>query len=454
MSAHHEPAAVARALGLELTADDHCFAAVGGLPHVHCDLATLVGHGLAELVGLPFRETLVAAVAEARACARPVARECTIECDGVRVDLDLVVSPLADGRATVFVREVEGAAVGQRRLRESEARFRLMADHAPVMLWKAGTDALCDFFNARWLAFTGRALEQEIGVGWAEGVHPEDFQRCMDTYLSAFVAREPFRMEYRLRRADGEFRWLLDTGTPRIADDGSFEGYIGSCVDITAIRESANEVERLNGALAARVREREALVREVHHRVKNSLQLISSIFNLQSDDADARGQALLRDAQARVHAIAAVHEKLDGAHLAGEVDFAEYLRSVAGGLVRAFAGNGVTITTAAPRVSLPLDRAVPCGLLVNELLTNALKHAFVGRAGGDVRVEVAEDGDVVTVTVADDGVGLASGIEVDRPRSVGFGLVKTLVRQLGGTMTIAREGGTRISVGFRRVGGT
>ncbi|WP_292826166.1 PAS domain S-box protein [Nostoc sp. JL33] len=117
-------------------------------------------------------------------------------------------------------------------LRESEARFRQMADTAPVLIWMSGTDTLCNYFNKPWLDFTGRTLEQEMGNGWAEGVHADDFQRCLDIYTNAFDARQKFRMEYRLRRIDGEFRWLLDTGVPRFAPTGEFLGYIGSCVDI------------------------------------------------------------------------------------------------------------------------------------------------------------------------------------------------------------------------------
>lgn len=117
-------------------------------------------------------------------------------------------------------------------LRESEARFRQMADTAPVLVWMSGTDKLCNYFNKPWLDFTGRTLEQEMGNGWAEGVHPDDFQRCLNTYVNAFDARQKFKMEYRLRRNDGEHRWLLDTGVPRFAPTGEFLGYIGSCVDI------------------------------------------------------------------------------------------------------------------------------------------------------------------------------------------------------------------------------
>jgi two-component system sensor kinase FixL len=130
-------------------------------------------------------------------------------------------------------------------LREGEGRFRLLADAAPVMVWMSGADKLCTYFNKHWLTFTGRPLEREVGHGWSEGVHPDDFERCLDTYVRAFDARREFRMEYRLRRFDGEYRWLLDTGVPRFDADGAFEGYVGSCIDITdqkrveeALRES------------------------------------------------------------------------------------------------------------------------------------------------------------------------------------------------------------------------
>src|SRR5947207_603141 len=129
-------------------------------------------------------------------------------------------------------------------LRESEARFRTVADAAPVLIWMSGPDKLCNFFNKGWLDFTGRKLEQELGNGWAEGVHREDFDRCLDIYVNSFDARQPFTMEYRLRRNDGEYRWVLDTGTPRFADDGTFLGYIGSCIDITE-RKRAEEKFRL-----------------------------------------------------------------------------------------------------------------------------------------------------------------------------------------------------------------
>jgi PAS domain S-box-containing protein len=118
-------------------------------------------------------------------------------------------------------------------VKESEERFRLAIDTAPMMVWLSGTDKLCTYFNKAWLDFTGRPMESELGDGWVEGVHPEDLPQCVETYEQSFEARREFRMEYRLRRHDGEYRWILDIGVPRLSPDGVFAGYIGSCLDVT-----------------------------------------------------------------------------------------------------------------------------------------------------------------------------------------------------------------------------
>jgi len=144
--------------------------------------------------------------------------------------------------AATLARRLEISEAG---LRESEERFRIVADAAPVLIWMSGVDKLCTFFNKPWLEFTGRSLEQEIGNGWAEGVHPDDLQKCLDVYTESFDARKPFVMQYRLRRYDGEYRWISDQGVARFDAQGNFTGYIGSCVDVTeliskerALRES------------------------------------------------------------------------------------------------------------------------------------------------------------------------------------------------------------------------
>lgn len=143
-------------------------------------------------------------------------------------------------------------------LRVSEARFRTMADSAPVLIWMSDPDMLCNYINQGWLDFTGRTVEQELGHGWTGGIHKEDYARCLDTYCSAVDLRQPFKLEYRLRRADGVFRWIYDSGTPRFTSAGEFLGYIGSCIDIgdrkeaeEGLRQAHEEVNKLKNQLEA-----------------------------------------------------------------------------------------------------------------------------------------------------------------------------------------------------------
>jgi PAS domain S-box-containing protein len=111
--------------------------------------------------------------------------------------------------------------------------YAVLVEQAPILIWRAGTDGLCNYFNQRWLDFTGRSMAQEVGNGWAEGVHPDDLQRCLDFYLDHFNCQMTFEMEYRLRRHDGAWRWIFDRGVPMSDSDGVFAGYIGSCTDVT-----------------------------------------------------------------------------------------------------------------------------------------------------------------------------------------------------------------------------
>src|SRR6516225_1300481 len=156
------------------------------------------------------------------------------------------------GGIVIFTEDISARKRAEEALVQSEERFRLMADHAPVMIWMSGTDKLCTWFNKPWLAFVGRPMAQELGNGWSEHAHPEDIDPCLHTYTAAFDARQPFTMEYRLRRHDGEYRWILDHGIPVHAASGEFTGYIGSCIDITE-RKRAEEALRQREAESRRL---------------------------------------------------------------------------------------------------------------------------------------------------------------------------------------------------------
>src|SRR6266481_5089428 len=158
-----------------------------------------------------------------------------------RIEFDSNGRPLRLRGVSIDITERK---IADEALRESETRFRTMADTAPVMIWMSGLDKLCTFFNKGWLAFTGRTVEQELGNGWAEGVHPDDFDSCLEVYTNAFNARQEFTTEYRLRRFDGEYCWVLDHGVPRFAPDGTFLGYIGTAIDISEHKRAEQTLEK------------------------------------------------------------------------------------------------------------------------------------------------------------------------------------------------------------------
>jgi PAS domain S-box-containing protein len=340
-----------------------------------------------------------------------------------------------------------------------DPKFRLMADCAPVLLWIAGTDGLCTFFNAGWMQFTGRTIEEELGNGWAEGVHPEDFQRCMHRYMTSFVLRQPFSMEYRLRRRDGQYRWIYDQAVPRFEDDGTFSGFIGSCVDVNDARDVRDSLHRLNdelsrrsSALAVALEEKEVLLREIHHRVKNNLQLISSMLSMQARQV---AQDVVRDAlvecQDRVQTIALIHERLYQSSDFAHVPFRAYAESLLAYIFNsARVGNHrLALKVEIDDIQLPLDRAIPCGLILNELTTNALKHAFPAGRSGEISIALKQLGDRrLSLVVRDDGIGLAPTIDPQKTTSLGLQLVATLADQLEADLRIERDRGSAFVMTF------
>jgi two-component system, sensor histidine kinase PdtaS len=330
---------------------------------------------------------------------------------------------------------------------DSAQHLKELADHAPVMIWRAGPDKLCDFFNKPWLDFTGRTLEEELGNGWADGVHPDDRERCLAIYTGSFDARREFSMDYRLRRRDGEYRWVLDNARPFFRADGTFAGYFGSCIDIT---ERKLAEERLKDAVVDQddiLREKDALTAEVHHRVRNNLQVMLGLVGLSMrHTADPGCQAVLESFADRIQALAIVQTHLHEAEKVSQIDLRTYARELADALARLYSGDHVSIAISGDRYPLPPHDANTVGLILSELLSNSFKHAFAGGRAGTITIHISADPEGARVAVADDGPGFDAEAGGRRSGGIGLTLVRTYAGQIGARIAQSTSGGTRFEI--------
>ena len=323
-----------------------------------------------------------------------------------------------------------------------EVLFQELADDAPIMIWRAGPDKLCNWFNHLWLEFSGRSLEEERGVGWTNGIHPEDRADAMARYSSAFDARQKFSMTYRLRRYDGSYHWLLENGAPYYKN-AQFAGFFGTCVDITEQREAHDLAVK---ALA----ERDVLLREVYHRVKNNLQQIIGLITIESTTiADPEARRVLEALAGRVLAMGAVHHRLIASASFVDLAVADFITALCRDIARSAGadGRGIVLEVDVDGSSIDIERAVTLGLLVNELVTNALKHAFPRERRGTISVIYRATDAAIVVEVADNGVGFPQVAEDGATRrGTGMRLIEGFAEQLNGRLEIDGSAGARIRV--------
>jgi PAS domain S-box-containing protein len=355
-----------------------------------------------------------------------------------------------DGKPQYFVAEVLDITDRKRAeqtLRESEQRFRLVANTAPVLIWMSGTDKLCTFFNQCWLDFSGRTLEQESGNGWASGVHPEDLERCLGIYSGAFDARVDFEMEYRLRRFDGKYRWMVDYGVPRFESDGTFCGYIGSCVDITDRKVTAESLEVLSGRLInAQEEERGRIARELHDDFSQRLALLGiglSRLWKKRPESEEEERILVRELWNRTQEISSdVHRLSHQLHSSKlqHVGLGPALMGLCGEIGEKY-GIQVDFTDQGVSAEIPKDVALCLFRVAQEALNNVVKHSKAKQA----QVELADADNEIRLLIVDAG----SGFDVVLGGTdVGIGLVgmRERLRLVGGRLTVqsAPMQGTKI----------
>lgn len=304
-------------------------------------------------------------------------------------------------------------------LRRAEARFRSLAEAMPHGVWECDASGRGEYANARWRDYAGAAFAE----GFAALVHPEDADRFAEDWASVRAAGAELDIDLRLRRQDGAYRWHRVRGAPLLDAAGVQRHWVGSCTDIEDRLEAADQ---LRAALAAQ----QLLAREADHRIKNSLQLVAALLRLQSGRAaSADTRAALEAATARVRAVAEAHKALQNSADLRHVRLGDMLRDLAA--AAAALHQGADIRIAAPDgLTLDAERAIPLALVLSELVTNALKHAYPEGGSGPVLLAAEADGDRLLAIVQDEGRGL----DGSAAHGLGETVVTSLARQIGAAL--------------------
>lgn len=472
-------------------------------------------------------------------------------------------------------------------LSESEARYRLLLEGVPQLVWTCLPDGQCDYLSRQWVEYTGIPEAQQLGYAWSDAVHPDDRPALMERWQRAVSEGGPFDVEFRLRGGAGGYRWFKTRAVLYRREDGVSK-WFGTCTDIHDEKMIESKLMTLNATLEARVaertaalatnealvrqfvkyspaaiamldtdmrylqmsdrwltdyhlegrdiaglghsavspdvpdawkaihqrvltgtvercdedrfdradgttewlqwecrpwfsaenvvggiimftqiitarklieeqvrtslREKEVLLKEIHHRVKNNLQIVSTLLDLQSEHTDdPQALTMFRESRGRVKSMALIHERLYRAHDVARVDFAEYTRQLADDLYRAYkaSDDDVRLDVDIDIPALAMDIAIPCGLLLNELMSNCFKHAFVETGEGAIRVALYREGDATNVLiVSDTGPGFPAGTDFRHTTSFGLQLVVTLVDQLNGEISLVSDRGSTFTVRF------
>jgi len=344
---------------------------------------------------------------------------------GGRVWTGLVSSELievsGEPAALSLIADITEAKRAEEARRESEGRFRLVANTAPVMIWMAGLNKLCTYVNQPWLEFTGRSFDQELGNGWAEGIHSEDRENCLKTYFEAFDRRERFEEQYRLRRHDGEYRWIFDIGVPRFEPNGSFAGYIGSCIDVTERKEAEEALSSVGRRLIqAQEVERSRIGRELHDDINQRLALLTVDMDRLDQSGSTNGfHDVLQEFKDRVMEIAKDVQTLSHQLHSSKLEYLG-LAVAAKGFCREISemhNVRIDFTQKGVPRNLPQEVALCVFRVLQEGLQNAVKysgtdHFEVDLSGtsADIKLRVRDFGRGFSVddAVGTEGLGLVS----------------------------------------------
>ena len=323
---------------------------------------------------------------------------------------------------------------------ESEERFSLIADTAPALIWMSDFAKLCTYVNKFWLDFTGQSMDSLLGNGWTEGIHPEDLRRREDTYAQALDRCEEFRMEYRLRRHDGEYRWILDIGVPRFDTGRSFVGYIGIGVDVTERKLAEVALEKLGGRLIyAQEEERARIARELHDDFSQRLAIQHLELGQLRDklaETEREERAMVQKILTKGKEISADLRSLSHRLYSSKLELVGLVPALSGLCEEISQKSGIAVHFSGYGASLSLSNDMELCLfrVSQEALSNVVKYSEAKSA----RVHLSADANGVSLRISDEGKGFDTDFR-NSEEGIGLGSMRERLRLVGGKLSVHSE---------------
>jgi PAS domain S-box-containing protein len=335
-------------------------------------------------------------------------------------------------------------------LRNSEERFRQLAENIQDSFWLISTQ-LTDilYLSPAYQQIWGRTREELYanGCNWIEWVYPED-QPMLNAVIPRLLDGESTNTEYRIVLPDGTIRWVCDRAFPIYDESGKIYRIAGICEDISDRKFSEARIK-------AALHEKELLLKEIHHRVKNNMQVISSLLQLQAQYIeDEPTLSLFEESQTRIHSMALIHEQLYQSQHLDRIDLPSYVETLIANLYQSFGccDNSIKFKLNVEPIYLNIETAIPCGLIINELVSNSLKYAFPHSRIGEINIDFHEiDSQQFHLSITDNGVGFPANFDVENTETLGIRLVRMLINQLDGTLTIDSQCGTCYNLVFKEL---
>lgn len=355
------------------------------------------------------------------------------------------VEPILNIASVVLQNKVAG-----KELKKRERLLSLVTDNMLNVVGQIDAEGTFQYISPSIKTILGYDPSEILGENVFQFInltHPEDQIKVSTAFMGATNSYLPGEVQHRFRRADGSYIWVESLGNPLFDDENQYNGVVFSMTDINSLKAAEKN-------LKTSLEDKELLLRELHHRVKNNMQIISSLLNLQSQHIkDKRDLKIFKSSQTRVKTMSLIHEELYSSQDFSHIHLSKYIRNLTKELLTSNIGDPgrVQLTVNVEEIKMELETAIPLGLLINEIVANSVNHAFPNHRKGEIIVDLKRDGDAFVLKISDDGIGIPKKTDFEKAETLGFQLIKNLVNQLDGEIKMQTNHGTTFIIKFKEL---